>query len=178
VRFHAEHHFAGPAEAVVAVLVDPSFHRQLELPDLSLPEVVDAAADGDETVLHLRYEYVGQLDPIARRLLGDRKLTWLQELRLDRRTGNGRLTFRAEAAPERLNGAADFVVETVAAGGSGESGGSAEGAPNGASVRRLDGELRVAVRPIGGMAERRIVPGLLRRLDIEAYAVDQRLQAD
>jgi hypothetical protein len=38
--------------------------------------------------------------------------------------------------------------------------------------------LRVAIRPLGGMFERRILPGLLRRLDIEAGAVDERLRAD
>jgi Protein of unknown function (DUF2505) len=163
VRFHTEHHFAGPAEAVVAVLVDPEFHRQLQLPDLSRPEIVEASTDGDEAVLRLRYEYQGQLDPIARRLLGDRKLTWLQDLHVDRERRTGRLTFAAEAAPDRLNGAADFTVEALAA--------EAD-----RSVRHLDGDLRVAVRPIGGMAERRIVPGLLRRLDIEAQAVDERLR--
>lgn len=203
MRFHAEHRFAGPADAVVAVLTNPHFHQQLQLPDLSLPEVVVSEAGGDEAVLRLRYEYVGQLDPIARRLLGDRRLTWLQELRLDRRTRAGHLTFRAEAAPERLNGSADFTVESTASeppaassrpggpatsAGSSRSGGSTESetesepivasGPGGASssVRRLDGELRVAVRPIGGMAERRILPGLLRRLDIEAQAVDDWLQ--
>jgi hypothetical protein len=30
---------------------------------------------------------------------------------------------------------------------------------------------------VGGSAERRIVPGLLRRLDIEANALDQRLRS-
>ncbi|MGH9207805.1 MAG: DUF2505 family protein, partial [Acidimicrobiales bacterium] len=44
------------------------------------------------------------------------------------------------------------------------------------SVRRIDGELVVAVPAIGRMAERRIVPGLLRRLDIEAEALDDRLR--
>jgi hypothetical protein len=39
----------------------------------------------------------------------------------------------------------------------------------------LDGELVVAIPGVGRMAERRIVPGLLRRLDIEADAVDAEL---
>lgn len=168
MRFHTEHHFAGSADAVMAVLVDPAFHRQLSLPDLSLPEVLGAEANSDETVLQLRYEYIGQLDPIARRLLGDRKLTWLQELRLDQTSGAGSLGFQAEAAPDRLRGSARFTVEPADGPGSSDD--------DSGSVRRLDGELVVAVRPIGGMAERRIVPGLLRRLDIEAQAVDDHLR--
>jgi Protein of unknown function (DUF2505) len=114
-----------------------------------------------ETVLRLRYDFVGHLDPLARRLLGGRRLTWLQELRLDRATGGGRLTFAAEADPRRLHGRADVVTE-----------------PDDAGTRRtLDGELVVDVPIVGGNAERRIVPGLLRRLDIEAAALDQRLRS-
>jgi hypothetical protein len=175
VHFYAEHRLGGPPGAVIAVLLDPEFHRQLSLPDLSTPEVVEASRDGDEAVLRLRYEYVGQLDPVARRLLGPRKLTWLQDLHLDHARGTGRLAFAAEAAPDRLNGTARVVIEPAAPAGD-ASGRAGEGAPGGAgSVRRLDGELRVAIRPIGGMAERRILPGLLRRLDIEAMAVDRRV---
>jgi hypothetical protein len=81
-------------------------------------------------------------------------------MRVDRSAGTGALTFEAEKDPRRLHGAADFALT---ADGSG-------------SVRRLDGELVVAVPAIGRMAERRIVPGLLRRLDIEAEALDGRLR--
>jgi hypothetical protein len=169
VRFRAEHHFAGSADEVAGVLLDPEFHRTLDLPDLARPEVVEASAGGDDAVLRLRYEYVGELDPIAKRLLGDRSLTWLQDLELDRRTGQGRLSFSAEAAPDRLYGSASVTIADDP-----DSAGAGAGAT---STRRFDGELRVSIGPFGGMAERRIVPGLLRRLDIEAEAVDERLRA-
>jgi hypothetical protein len=162
VRFNAEHHFAGPVEALTSLLLDPGFHTGLQLPDVSLPEVVGRTTQGDEDVLRLRYEYTGQLDPIARRLLGSRKLTWLQELRLDREIGTGRLSFHAEADPGRLHGNAVVRLEP-ADGGAG-------------SRRRLEGNLKVAVPVVGGTAERRIVEGLLRRLDVEARALDERLR--
>jgi Protein of unknown function (DUF2505) len=161
VRFVAEHHFAAPVEAVVAGLLDPAFHRELELPDLRLLDVVDGRAEGSQSRLRLRYEFVGHLDPIARRLLGGRQLTWVQELRLDRRNGTGGLSFESEADPRRLHGAADVALARS----------------DGGSARRIDGELVVAVAVVGGQAERRIVPGLLRRLDIEARALDDRLRA-
>jgi Protein of unknown function (DUF2505) len=160
VRFVAEHRFVAPVDAVIAGLTDPAFHRELQLPDLKLLDV-DGHTNRSETVLRLRYDFVGHLDPFARRLLGDRRLTWLQELRLDRASGAGRLTFEAEADPRRLHGRADVAVE----------------ARDGATRRRLDGELVVAVPVVGISAERRIVPGLLRRLDIEADALDQRLRS-
>ncbi|HZA75056.1 MAG TPA: DUF2505 family protein [Acidimicrobiales bacterium] len=161
MRFHAEHRFPGPVGAVAALLLDPGFHRQLELPDLRLLEVVDGGTDTNESHLRLRYDFVGHLDPLASRLLAGRRLTWIQELRLDRSSGVGRLSFEAEAAPDRLHGVADMVLEPV----------------DDVTVRRLDGELVVAVPLMGRRAEGRIVPGLLRRLDIEAAALAERLRA-
>jgi hypothetical protein len=162
VRFTAEHQFSGRVEALTALLLDPGFHTQLQLPDVGLPEVVEATKRGDEDVLRLRYEYTGQLDPIARRLLGNRKLTWLQEMRVDREIGTGRLSFHAEADPDRLHGSANVRLEATDSGTR--------------SRRRLEGDLKVAVPVVGGTAERRIIEGLLRRLDVEARALDQRLR--
>jgi hypothetical protein len=122
---------------------------------------VGAENDRDETVLCLRYDFVGHLDPLARRLLGNRRLTWAQELRLDRGSGAGLLTFEAEADPRRLHGRADVALKP----------------DDGGTRRTVDGDLVVAVPVIGGNAERRIVPGLLRRLDIEADALDRRIRS-
>jgi hypothetical protein len=159
MRFHAEHRFAAPVEAVVALLVDPDFHRQLDLPDVSLREV-DGSTDGDRSRLTLRYGFVGSLDPIARRLLAGRDLTWRQELDIDRSTGAGRLSFRAEADPQRLHGTAGVSFAPAGAG----------------SVRVLDGQLVVAFPLVGGRAERQILPGLVRRLNLEAEALDEHLR--
>ena len=160
MHFAAEHRFDAPVDAVISGLTDPEFHRGLQLPDLKLLDV-DVHPNKSETVLRLRYDFVGNLDPLARRLLGGRRLTWLQELRLDPTSGAGRLTFAAEADPRRLHGSADVVI-----------------APDDDGTRRtLDGDLVVEVPVVGRNAERRIVPGLLRRLDIEAAALDQRLRS-
>ena len=158
MRFQAEHRFAAPADAVRALLVDPAFHRELELPDVALLEA-EAVDGGGPAVLRLRYEFVGSLDPLARRLLGRHRLTWTQHLELDPGTGEGSLRFAADADPRRLHGRADLAVLP----------------DDGGSVRRIDGELVVAVPVVGGSAERRILPGLLRRLDLEARAADRRL---
>ncbi len=86
-------------------------------------------------------------------------MAWIQEVRLDRATASGQLLFSAEREPKRLHGTAQFTL-------------TADGEE---TVRRLDGELVVAVPGIGRMAERRIVPGLLHRMDIEAQAVADQL---
>jgi hypothetical protein len=164
VRFHTEHRFHGSPGAVAALLADPGFYVGLALPDLSQPEVLEQHADSDDAALVLRYEYVGSLDPMARRLLGPKRLAWIQEMHVNSSSGSGSgsgtLRFRAEADPKRLHGSADFILAGDEAG----------------TVRQLDGELVVAVPVIGHQAERRIVPGILRRMDIEAQALDEKLR--
>ncbi|MDA8071090.1 MAG: DUF2505 family protein [Actinomycetota bacterium] len=156
-RFHAEHRFHATAQAVAGRLADPAFHLALVLPDLAEPELIAQHTDGDEVTLRLRYEYVGQLDKTARRLLGGRRLTWVQEITVDQGFASGSLTMEAEANPRLLHGRADFRIVPD---------------PEGAR-RSLDGTLTVAVPGLGSMAERRIVPGVLHRLDVEAATLDE-----
>jgi len=159
MRFQAEHQFNGSPGAVAALLVDPEFYQRLALPDLSQPEVLQSNSDGEHSLLQLRYEFLGTLDPIARRLLGENRLTWIQEVRVEHSTGTGDLTYGAAADPTRLRGSGHFTLKE----------------DDGRCVRRLSGELVVAVPLIGPRAERRIVPGVLRRLDIEAEAINNSL---
>jgi hypothetical protein len=155
VHFAVEHDFPASSADVAAVLCDPEFHTQLDLPDLSRPEVLVSSADGAARLLRLRYEYIGELDPIARTVVGTRKISWIQELRLDTGTFRGSLTFEAEADAKRLNGKAEVVLVESA----------------GRSQRRIAGDFHVRVPLVGGTAERKIVPGLVRRLDVEAAAL-------
>lgn len=161
VRFQDEHRFPASVRAVADILVDPAFHRRLELPDLQLLDVVDHRDDGKDALLSLRYEYVGQIDPIAQRLLGGHRLTWIQELVVDRASGAGQLTFGVEGNRHRLHGTADFTLH----------------AEHDETVWELRGELRVSVPLVGGSAERRIVAGVLKRLDIEAQQMTDQLCA-
>jgi hypothetical protein len=160
VHFEVEHEFPGSCAAVAAVLCDPDFHTNLELPDLGRPTVVERGEDGGHRRLTLRYEYIGQLDPIARKVIAGRELTWIQALRIDTTTFAGTLTFSAEAAPDRLNGRADVALVT---------------AGDERCTRRIGGDLHVKFPLVGGTAERRIVPGLLIRLDVEAAALAAKL---
>ncbi len=161
MRFRADHEFPGPVSRVLAILTRPRFYLDLTLPDLSQPDLVEETREGDTVLLRFRYEFVGTVDPIAQRLIGAGRLAWIQEVRIDASTGTGALHFEAEKDPGRLHGDASFTFT--------ES--------TGITTRHLDGELVVRVPAVGRMAERRIVPGIVRRLDIEAEAVDAALAA-
>jgi hypothetical protein len=163
MQFDTEHRFPAPAADVAALMIDPIFEASVALPDLGPASVLEHDAAGATTRLRLRYEYVGQLDPIARRLLAGRDLALVQELQLDPSTGRGRLTISAEADPRRLHGEADVTIAD-----DGER----------ACVRRMRGEFVVKVPLMGGTVERKLLPGILSRLDIEAAALTARLRAD
>jgi hypothetical protein len=145
---------------VLDLVVDPSFYRDLELPDLELRDVVGQEDEGSRASIVLRYEYVGQLDPIVYRVLGTRPLTWLQTVAVDRADVTGELDIAIEASSSRLDGRVAFTFAADHDAG---------------CLRQLDGEVRVNVPFLGGQAERRIVPGFLRRLDIEAEYLARRL---
>jgi len=143
-------------------MCDPEFQTHLELPDLSLPTVVTHDVDGTICLLRLRYEYTGQLDSMARRVIGGRTITWVQELRLDRATGTGTLSFSADDDGGRVNGEASVTITATDGDG---------------SHRRIAGDFHIRIPVVGGTAERKIVPGLVRRLDVEAAALSDRLGA-
>jgi Protein of unknown function (DUF2505) len=159
MRFQVEHRFHGPPGAVAAVLADPGFYEDLVLPDVSQPVVLDHRTNGHLASLRFRYVFEGDLDGRARRLLGSSRLAWIQEVEVDSASNSGKLSFQAEADPKRLHGSADFDLIADGAG----------------TLRRMSGELVVSVPVVGKWAERKIQPGLLRRLDLEAAALDERL---
>jgi hypothetical protein len=156
MHFQAEHRFNGSPSEVAALLTDPQVYRTLVLPDVSEPEVLDSSSDGERSVLRLRYQFMGNMDAMARRLIGKDRLSWIQQVAVEHSTDSGELSFNAEADPKRLHGSAHFELR----------------ADDGGCVRRLAGELVVAVPLVGSRAERKIVPGIVRRLDIEAQGIN------
>jgi hypothetical protein len=161
VEFERAHDFDGTVEAVAQIMSDPQFQTALELPDLSRPTVVAHDVDGSTHRLTLRYQYVGQLDPVAQKIVGARAISWVQDLRLDVTTGGGMLTFTADGVAGRADGSATVTITSTG---------------DGSCRRRIRGEFRVRIPLVGGKAERAIVPGLERRLDVEAAAVTAALK--
>jgi hypothetical protein len=165
VRFQVEHRFAASPDAIAAVLADPAFYTGLDLPDLGRPQVLDVHARGDRTTVRLRYTFEGALDPAAVRLLGRDRLSWTQELEVDRTSWSGTFRFAAELDPRHLHGEGSFVLEPV----------PPPGTRRDVSLLRFDGELRVVVPGIGRLLERVLLPRLLELLEIEARAADDQL---
>jgi hypothetical protein len=156
MRFSVTRDFDADAAAVAAVLLDPAFQGSLALPDLALPETVESSAHK----LVLRYAYVGSIDPIVKKILGSRRLTWLQTIDLDPAMQTGVLSINAEAAPDRLTANATIAITPRAPA---------------QTTLTIEGELRVHLPLVGGSAEKRLVPGVVARLEVEADAITQHL---
>jgi uncharacterized protein DUF2505 len=160
VRFERVHEFGATVARVATLMSAPAFQTGLDLPDLSRPTVVAHDVDGARHHLTLRYEYVGKLDPIAQRVVGARTLSWVQDLRLDVEEGTGTLSFSADGVGGRADGSATVAITAIG---------------DGSCRRRISGDFRIKIPLVGGKAERAIVPGLERRLDVEADALSAEL---
>jgi hypothetical protein len=159
--FDVTHDFAAPPDAVAGAMTDEAFVASLRLPDLEAPDVLGRSSDASGTVIRYRYQFVGKLDPIARRILGKDRISWVQNVRVDPSGTRGDLTVTADAHPERLQFSGDYTLTATAGGTS----------------RRLQGTFAIKVPLVGRRAEQHILPGLLRRIDLEADAMREWLAA-
>lgn len=157
MRLTGSHIFSAPAAAVAAGMGDADFYGSLRLPDLEAPEVIVRTEDGSRVDIHLRFTYTGKLDPIARRVVGREQVTWVQRLVIDAATRTCALAVTPEIGVIPVSCSGTFTLHD---------------ADGGQCLRTLDGELRVKVPVIGGRAERSLAPGITRRLDLEAEALD------
>lgn len=156
VTFSARHDFDAPPARVSEVMTDPEFVASLRLPDLEAPEVLGRQSNANGTVLLARFRFVGSLDPIARKVLGNDRISWVQEVEVDTDGARGRLRVTPDARAGSMRCEGSYRLDATAAGG---------------TRRDLQGDLQIKIPLIGGRAERHILPGLLRRIDLEADAI-------
>ena len=156
MRLAASHHFAGPVAEVCAAMGDPAFYAVLRLPDVEPPELVSRTVDGARVDVHVRFMYTGKLDPIARRIVGHDQVSWVQQLQIDPVAASAALQVIPAVAMVPVTCTGTFALRTEGDG----------------CVRTLDGDLRIKVPIIGSRAEKSLAPGILRRLDLEAEALN------
>lgn len=152
MRFESVHSYKAPADAVGSALVDPAFYAELDLPDVGRPRLDAHTRDGAVHRLVTTWVYSGELDPLARRVVGSHKISWSQTLVFDEATMTGSLDITSAIQPGRISCRAS--VNVIAAG-------------QRSSRRTIRGELKIGIPLIGGKAESALVPGILARLDRE-----------
>jgi Protein of unknown function (DUF2505) len=135
---------------------DPAFYAELRLPDVEPPELVSRSVDDGCVDVHVRFMYTGRLDPIARRIVGHDQVWWVQQLQIDAAAATAALQVIPAVAMVQVTCTGTFALREQGDG----------------CVRTLDGDLRIKVPIIGSRAERSLAPGILRRLDLEAEALN------
>jgi hypothetical protein len=162
VKFHLEHTFAAPLDAVEAAMVDPAFLEGTRLPDVGPPKVLSRDDDGSTVTLRVDYHYTGSLDSLARRVLRTGDVSWVQETKLDRSTHRTTFTVTPKVHADRFEcGGVMQLTKTS----------------DGATERVIDGELKIKVPLFGSRAEGMILPGLRSRMQREAELLDEWLKA-
>jgi hypothetical protein len=141
---------------------DPAFYAELRLPDVEPPEVVVRTVDGDRVDMHVRFTYTGKLDPVARRIVGHEHVAWVQRLKIDPGSGTAALSVDPDVGVIPVTCSGTFTLHDV---------------DGGRCLRTLAAELKIRVPIIGSRAEKSLAPGILRRLDLEAQALDRYLTA-
>jgi len=146
VEFRLEQVFPGPVEAVEAALTDPSFLERLgQLPKLGRPELLTQREEGPVLVQRTRYRFVGDLSRAVTRVVDPARLTWVEELTLDRSSHRGTFRIQPDHYADRLRCAGTMQLLP-------ESGGS---------TRRVTrGDLVVRMPLVGHRVERAIVSGM------------------
>lgn len=158
MRFGVEHRFAAPADDVQAAMVDPGFLESLRsLPGVAPPTVLERHDDASIVRLRVRYEFVGSLPAVARRVLGADRIVWVQESTVDLARHHTDFTIVPQVHAERFDCAGTYQL-----------------IPDGEGTRReIAGDLRVRVPLLAARAERAIAGGLVDRLEVEADLLRQ-----
>jgi hypothetical protein len=157
VKLSASHPFGAPVAAVCAAMADPEFYAVLRLPDVDPPEVVVRTVNGDRVDIHVRFSYTGKLDPIARRIVGHDHVSWVQRLVTDPAAESCDLSVVPDVGVIPVSCTGTFKLHA---------------ADGGQCLRVFTGDLRIRVPIIGSRAEKSLAPGILRRLDVEAAALN------
>jgi hypothetical protein len=156
VRFDLEHRFDAPVTAVEDAMVDPAYLEALRLPDVAPPTVLGVDTNGTTVTSRIAFEYTGSLDPIAQRVLRGNQIGWVQEVVLDRAAHRARFTVIPATHADRLRCSGTYELRDV-----GDK-----------TTRVISGELKISVPLVASRAEKMIVPGLVRRMRLEADCLD------
>lgn len=81
--------FPFPFEKVLTTSASPEFVSQLEIVDVATPELISTNDDGNVVTCEIAYAYTGTIDPMAKMLLKNKPLTWVQTISIDRSTKSG-----------------------------------------------------------------------------------------
>ncbi len=157
MQFTVTETIAADRDDVVQALGDPGYYASLGGASSSVraPELLSASTASGSLVVRVRYAFAGTLSGPAAMVVDADKLTWVIETEYDPGTHTGTLV----VVPDHYEGMLRCRGTLVLA------------ERDGATLQTVTGDLEVKVPLVGGAAEKAILGGLTRQLDLEATAL-------
>lgn len=152
------HNVTYPAdfEKVITTNFSEEFYSTLtDLPETATPKVTSHSDDGTTLVCETFWEHTGQLDPMAKALLGGKPLTWVTTVTIDRASKTG--TINTVYMEGKIPGTCEAKVTYSEDGGQ--------------TTRDLQGEVIVKIMMAGPTVEKRLVEAIEKRQELEANAL-------
>lgn len=147
-------------ETVITTNFSKEFLESLDsIPDTATPKVTNHTDDGNTLVCETFWEHTGQLDPMAKALLGGKPLTWVTTATIDRATKSG--TINTVYMEGKIPGTCEATVTFSETDGS--------------TSREIVGDVKVKIMMAGPAVEKRLVDAIQIRLELEAQELIKRL---
>jgi hypothetical protein len=159
VRFEVRQRIAAPVADVADALTDPAYYDVLgTAPKLGAPEVLGREVDGDVVVLRVRYRFTGDLSSAVKAVIDPAKLTWVDVAHHDLAAHRVRFELQPDHYADRFSCRGGYEL-------------SADPADADATVRHVQGEVKVRAPLVAGKVEQALVSGLREHLEAEAGIV-------
>jgi hypothetical protein len=157
VQFSVTETIAATRDEVLRSLVDPDYYTFLgdHATSVRAPELLSASDDGGIVRTRVRYAFDGTISGPAARVVDAHKLTWVLETAYDSTEHSGTFV----VVPDHYAGLLRCTGTLTLTG------------TDGVTVETVTGRLKVNVPLLAGAAERAILGGFTRHLEIEARAL-------
>jgi len=156
VRFDLTQTIAAPVDEVARAYASAELYETLGGNDkLGPPDVLSRTEKGDTVTLRIRYQFVADLSPAVTAVVDPKKLTWVEESVHDLAARSVAVTLHPDHYADRLRCTGTYRYT----------------ATGDATVRQVNGDLKVKVLFVAGQVEKALVSGLKEHLEAEAPQV-------
>ena len=156
MRFDVTQKITAPIDDVVAAYASTELYEALGASErLSAPEVLDRTEEGGLVVLRIRYRYIFEMSAAVSAVVDPKKLTWVEETRHDLAARTIAVTLLPDNYADRFSASGRATCR----------------ADGDATVRRIQGDVKVKALLVSGAVEKAIVEGLEEHLAQEAPQV-------
>ncbi len=156
MRFAVTQTIAAPVDEVAAAYASTELYEALEGSDrLGPPDVLGREQDGSIVTLRIRYRFIADLSPAVTAVVDPDKLTWVEQSVHDLDGHSVAIRLHPDHYADRLRASGTYHYAS----------------DGDATVRSIEGELKVKALLVAGAVEKAIISGLEEHLAQEARAV-------